>query len=86
MSQQDALNLVNSARARHGVPPLQWDDGLSHNATAWAEHEAHEIHAMRHSGGDQRPNVSNICVFEAATHANEFSHLARRKSVLVVVL
>ncbi|KAI9707114.1 MAG: hypothetical protein M1836_000074 [Candelina mexicana] len=55
--QKAALDSHNKARARHGCPPLQWDDFLTSEAEKWAEHLA-QIGSMVHSDGDQRKGVN----------------------------
>ncbi|KAK4967524.1 hypothetical protein LTR66_011948 [Elasticomyces elasticus] len=50
-----ALELVNTSRARHGVPDLKWDEGLSQNATGWAQHLVDGVGHLEHSTGEQRP-------------------------------
>lgn len=48
--QSAALAIHNSARARKGLNPLQWDKGLAHAATQYAQHLA-QIGKMQHASG-----------------------------------
>lgn len=55
--QSSALDLHNTARESQGLPPLQWDAGLSNAATRWAQHLAREGKFYHQKGSGTGENL-----------------------------
>ncbi|MBI4053388.1 MAG: CAP domain-containing protein [Candidatus Diapherotrites archaeon] len=58
------LNLINWERGKHGLPPLQLDEGLAHAAKAHSEHDIDQP-GLAHAPEHLRPNVlENVASYE----------------------
>jgi uncharacterized protein YkwD len=47
---EELLAAQNKYRVEIGVAPLAWSDQLSSGAQLWADHLAHDVHRLQHSG------------------------------------
>jgi pathogenesis-related protein 1 len=57
--QQAVLNAHNTARAKHGVPALTWDNTLAQTAQSWANHDCDFNHSVSFSS--LHDSVSGHC-------------------------